>query len=178
MNISLQRLEELRDQYQEEHIQYNIDRLDNHDLDRLEDTKEHPTIRDEAIYYLDSEPLNAMDNVMFEQGQRAMLDELIREVRERPTASLIPKIESMQSPRGGGDVPNQFIITVGESRVFQSYSSIIAIIDEAGNVTLDRSKWDYSTTTGKYRNQFLGESKKETEKKIKSGAYTLADLNQ
>ena len=42
---------------------------------------------------------------------------------------------------------------------------------------LDKTYWDYSTTTGKYRNQFLGETKKETEKKIKSGEYALVDLN-
>jgi len=36
-------------------------------------------------------------------------------------------------------------------------------------------KWDYSTTTGKYRNIFLGEDKKETERKIKDGIYTLLD---
>ena len=42
---------------------------------------------------------------------------------------------------------------------------------------LDKNKWDYSTTTGKYRNQFLGETKKETEKKIESGEYALVDLN-
>jgi hypothetical protein len=43
--------------------------------------------------------------------------------------------------------------------------------------SLDRSKWDYSQTTGKYRNQFLGETKKETEAKIASGEYELIDLN-
>ena len=31
------------------------------------------------------------------------------------------------------------------------------------------TKWDYSMTTGKYRNQFLGEDKKETQRKIKEG---------
>lgn len=44
-------------------------------------------------------------------------------------------------------------------------------------IYLDREMWDYSTTTGKYRNQFLGETKRETEKKIKSGEYVLTDLN-
>ena len=37
-------------------------------------------------------------------------------------------------------------------------------------------KWDYSVTTSKYRNIFLNENKKETEKKIKSGEYVLTDL--
>ena len=60
---------------------------------------------------------------------------------------------------------------------FQSYASIIAVKGIDGKITIDRGKWDYSVTTGKYRNMFLGESKAETEKKIKSGEYILADLN-
>ena len=83
----------------------------------------------------------------------------------------------MTSSRGN-KVSNQFKITdVGKNiRYFQSYSTIIAKIYK-GQVTLDRDSWDYSTTTGKYRNIFLGEKKAETEKKIKSGEYKLADLN-
>jgi hypothetical protein len=80
--------------------------------------------------------------------------------------------------RGGGwhSIPNQFLITDGDKEVFQSYDSVIAI-RENGKITLDANSWDYSTTTGKYRNQFLGETKAETERKIKSGEYTLANLN-
>lgn len=88
------------------------------------------------------------------------------------------KVKNMKSARGNS-IPNQFIITdeiTGEKH-FQSYETVIARIGNNGHVTLDRNGWDYSTTTGKYRNLFLGESKKETERKIKSGEYTLADLN-
>jgi len=86
-------------------------------------------------------------------------------------------------------IANQFIIeeegrgALGNFKTrttFQSYSSIIAIKtvwEDDLKIELDRDKWDYSTTTGKYRNQFLGETKKETERKIKSGEYVLADLN-
>ncbi len=90
-----------------------------------------------------------------------------------------------------GKVKNQFIIKEDIDPMsgncvtyFQSYDSIIAKRDRfrAGVATrqiwLDADKWDYSVTTGKYRNQFLGESKKETEAKIKSGEYILADLNK
>lgn len=44
----------------------------------------------------------------------------------------------------------------------------IAIVDHenGGKITLDKNKWNYSTTTGKYR-----------KRKIKSGEYALADLN-
>ena len=66
------------------------------------------------------------------------------------------------------------------SLTFQSYSSAIAKItfDHHGTKTvLDKNYWDYSVTTGKYRNLFLNETKKETEAKIKSGEYKLKDLN-
>jgi len=77
----------------------------------------------------------------------------------------------------GNEVPNQFIITNDDGTVyFQSYDSII-IKDVKGKIFLDERFWDYSNTTGKYRNIFLGESKKETEAKIKNGTYTLANLN-
>ena len=85
------------------------------------------------------------------------------------------KVENMRSTNGN-KVANQFIIRECSSVYFQSYNSIIAVNDY-GNITLDENKWDYSVTTGKYRNQFLGESKKETQKKIDSGEYILADLN-
>lgn len=50
--------------------------------------------------------------------------------------------------------------------------------DGRHDIVLDRDTWDYSTTTGKYRNQFLGESKKETQAKIDSGVYKLDNLNK
>jgi hypothetical protein len=88
------------------------------------------------------------------------------------------KVSNMTSGKGS-KVPNQFIISGDDGgNTFQSYSSIIAHISPCGAVTLDRNKWDYSVTTGKYRNQFLGETAEETKRKIKSGEYKLADLNR
>jgi hypothetical protein len=72
--------------------------------------------------------------------------------------------------------PNQLIIHADNCKLFQSYNSVIVKI-ENGITFLDRSTWDYSKTTGKYRNQFLGEDKKETQKKIDSGEYILTNLN-
>lgn len=90
-------------------------------------------------------------------------------------------VRNCSSPSTGNEVANQFIIRQrtdkGVREIFQSYRSVIAVIDEDGNVTLDRNKWDYSVTTGRYRNQFLGEGIDETRKKIEQGIYTLADLN-
>lgn len=80
----------------------------------------------------------------------------------------------------GNKIPNQFIISTPEARYFQSYKSIIVKItyeDGKRVVYLDEYYWDYSRTTGKYRNQFLGEKKAETQAKIDNGEYKLTDLN-
>lgn len=93
------------------------------------------------------------------------------------------KVKNMTSSRGNA-IANQFIIETDKGIGFQSYNSMIAFIPSGGSLNyegrktqLDRNKWDYSTTTGKYRNQFLGETKAETQKKIDSGEYELVDLN-
>lgn len=106
------------------------------------------------------------------------------------------KVSNISSPKGK-KVANQFLIEdcfVDLSKngdcaslrgdMFQSYdSNIVFIATNQGDDTfthqvyLDKTYWDYSTTTGKYRNQFLGETKAETQKKIDSGEYKLVDLN-
>ena len=85
------------------------------------------------------------------------------------------KVENMYSPNGN-KVANQFIITDNGDEYFQSYRSIIAKRSR-GKIYLDDYYWDYSRTTGKYRNEFLGEGIAETRKKIASGEYILTDLN-
>lgn len=75
-----------------------------------------------------------------------------------------------------GPVRNQFVILFENGTVFQSYHTIIAA-KISGEVFLDSDSWDYSRTTGKYRNMFLGESKAETFRRIKNGLYKLVDLN-
>jgi hypothetical protein len=84
-------------------------------------------------------------------------------------------IKSMTG-RTGREVANQIIITDGNKRTFYSYGTPIAEI-EGGNVSLNAGYWDYSVTTGKYRNKFLGETKKETQAKIDAGIYTLKKLS-
>ena len=70
-------------------------------------------------------------------------------------------------------VKNQFVICDGKGNEYlQSYDSIIVKRDINNNITLG-SDWNYSNTTGKYRNLYLGETKKETEAKIKSGEYKI-----
>lgn len=89
------------------------------------------------------------------------------------------KVESMTSANGN-KVANQFIIFDSEYTAFQSYNSIIVkttFEDGQRVVYLDSYYWNYSKTTSKYRNQFLGETTKETQAKIDNGTYKLTDLN-
>ena len=78
----------------------------------------------------------------------------------------------------GNKVANQFVIRDdNNNEYFQSYRSIIAKRSQ-DKIYLDKYFWDYSRTTGKYRNLFLNETIAETRAKIKSGEYILADLNK
>ena len=99
------------------------------------------------------------------------------------------KTENMTSTNGN-KVANQFIITDDNgNEFFQSYKSVIVkryyphqenednFNTVPNKIELDKKYWNYSTTTGKYRNIFLNENIKDTRKKIKSGEYILTDLN-
>lgn len=87
------------------------------------------------------------------------------------------KVYNMNSLRSDRPVPNQFIIDTDDGTYFQSYKSVIAYKSNDGKIYLDESRWNWSRTTGKYRNEFLEEGIEETRKKIKDGIYTLVDLN-
>ena len=116
------------------------------------------------------------------------------------------KVQNMTSSRGK-KIANQFRLTgkqevnqdgyhdrMADVEVFQSYESIIVerITDTSyrkctpkctgchdfSRTTLDSTYWNYSVTTNKYRNQFLGETTEETQAKIDSGEYLLTDLNK
>jgi hypothetical protein len=96
------------------------------------------------------------------------------------------KVKNMQSNKGN-TIANQFIIEGNDGLYFQSYNSIIAkipygrptehIINPDNKTILDKKYWNYSRTTSKYRNIFLNESTKETEKRIENGEYILTNLN-
>ncbi len=80
----------------------------------------------------------------------------------------------------GNKIANQFIIYTPEATYFQSYQSIIiktTFEDGQRVVYLDEYYWNYSNTTSKYRNLFLGENSKIIENKIKKGIYKLTNLN-
>ena len=90
------------------------------------------------------------------------------------------QVKNMTSLKSYNNIPNQFIIYDDNKTYFQSYKSIIVKIErlEGKEITyLDPVYYNYSRTTSKYRNAFLGESTKEIESKIKQGVYILQDLN-
>lgn len=94
----------------------------------------------------------------------------------------------MVNPRGK-EVPNQFIISEEGNgangnfisrEYFQSYQSVIVeriTWSDRIDITLDEMYWNYSTTTGKYRNMFLAEDIDTTRGKIASGEYKMRNLN-
>ena len=85
------------------------------------------------------------------------------------------KLTNLTSSRGN-KVPNQFKVETENEIYYQSYESVIVRIENE-KTFLDAKYWNYSKTTAKYRNQFLGETTKETEQKIKEGIYILTNLN-
>jgi hypothetical protein len=92
------------------------------------------------------------------------------------------KVENITS-NNGNKIANQFVITDDNgNEYFQSYKSMIVkktkVTPFINTIELDQKYWNYSNTTGKYRNIFLGETITETKKKIKSGEYILTDLNK
>jgi len=87
------------------------------------------------------------------------------------------KVSNMTSTNGNA-VPNQFIIENNGCSYFHSYDSTIAKIGKNGQITLDKTYWDYSRTTAKYRNQFTGFDTQETKLRIKSGEIKLVNLNK
>ena len=52
-------------------------------------------------------------------------------------------------------VPNQFIITDGNVYTFQSYDSVIAVVDFDNSTITLGGNWNYSTTTARHRNNFF-----------------------
>ena len=91
------------------------------------------------------------------------------------------KVENITSSNGN-KIANQFVITDNkQNEYFQSYNSMIVKKDYESDqvkIYLDQKYWNYSNTTGKYRNIFLNETIKDTRAKIKNGTYILIDLNK
>ena len=89
------------------------------------------------------------------------------------------KVNQLISSRSGREIANQYKIQTPEGVYFQSYESIIAFIRKAdGQTLLDSRWWDYSRTTSKYLNIFLGMDSKEVKRRVKLGEFKLINLNR
>lgn len=64
------------------------------------------------------------------------------------------KVTNITNNRGR-KVPNQFMIENGNIYTFQSYNSVIAVVNfDKSTITLG-GDWNYGTTTSRYRNAFF-----------------------
>lgn len=93
-------------------------------------------------------------------------------------------VEQMTS-RSGNVVPNQTILSDMTGRTFVSYGSKIVYQskDRASDglpleIIVDETYWDYSRTTGKYRNEFMNMGVQEVRNYIKEGRIKLGNLNR
>ena len=87
------------------------------------------------------------------------------------------KVSNMTSCKGNA-MPNQFIIKTDEGNYFQSYKTIIALVENnPTKIILDNNALNYSRTTSKYLYQFLDMKKDEILLKIGEGKIILKDLN-
>ena len=64
------------------------------------------------------------------------------------------KVENIIS-KSGNAIANQFVLSGGDELVFQSYDSTIITIDNGTKTVIIGRDYDYSVTTGKYRNIFF-----------------------
>lgn len=62
-------------------------------------------------------------------------------------------------------------------KFLQSYNSIIIKIDKTGQIFFDVVFYNYSKTTIKHRNQYLGLTSQEIEQGLRTGLYKFENLN-
>tara|TARA_R110002050_G_scaffold251981_1_gene390222 strand:+ start:235 stop:507 length:273 start_codon:yes stop_codon:yes gene_type:complete len=89
------------------------------------------------------------------------------------------KAYNMTSSKGR-KVPNQIIMYGNSKMYFQSYNVIVAMSDSSEDFCqtyLDEKYWNYSKTTSKYLNKYLGMTSPQVKNAIKRGGLILTNLN-
>lgn len=81
--------------------------------------------------------------------------------------------------KSDNNIKDQYIIKTNNGEYLQSKGHIVVFIpfDKREKIALDYRFWDYSISTGKYRNRILKENWKQTKEKIDAGEYLLVNLN-
>ena len=87
-------------------------------------------------------------------------------------------VKNMTSSRTGNEVANQFVLFFSNAQVFQSYKTIIAMIDNTGKLWVTPD-WEASKTTMKYFKEFANTtaSAKEIRGRIEEGRYKMCNAN-
>lgn len=86
------------------------------------------------------------------------------------------EVRNLTSPNTGKAVPSQVVIRHNGTEWFSSYDTIIGKW-EGGTIYLDKRFWDYSKTTSKYRNRWLGLINQEVKEAVSNGEIKLVNLN-
>ncbi len=94
-------------------------------------------------------------------------------------------VEQMTS-RSGNVVPNQTILSCPKGKTFVSYGSKIVFQSKSRSsidglpleIIVDEYYWDYSRTTGKYRNEFMNMGVQDVRNYIKEGRIKVGNLNR
>lgn len=95
----------------------------------------------------------------------------------------IPTVTQLET-RGGNQAQNQYHIQQDSRYIFQSYNSIICIIDYSTKTICFGRDWDYSRTTLIYLYQFLNNNniylsnKKEVENAMDEGSITISTISR
>ena len=87
-------------------------------------------------------------------------------------------IRNCCSPATGNEVPNQYVCNIGDTEIFQSYETVVAI-RRPGKPDTVAVGWPFFQTTSRYLYQFLGITggKKELEARIKNGSTIERELS-
>ena len=72
---------------------------------------------------------------------------------------------------------NQYQVNHQGAEWLVSYESNIVYTNKNGKVFLDPKYYDYSRTTAKYRNQYLGMTSKQVQENIDLGIFKFKNLN-
>ena len=83
---------------------------------------------------------------------------------------MVTSIQNMKT-NSGGYASNQFIVYSTEGVYFISYQSVIAFKPINSITKYIGNDYDYSRTTMRYLQKFLGHDIKETRKRLEAGVY-------
>ena len=87
-------------------------------------------------------------------------------------------VKNMISDRSGKPIANQFIITIDNLEIFQSYKTVIAVRrDNNDDVILLDYDYSISPTTSKYLYKFLGFNKKRILERVQDNSIRICGLN-